>query len=209
MTGSAEAALEHLRDASRLQWYVVPLLVVVLYVYAVEVERRNWNVFFGGLAFWGMDWFNEIWNALVFHGTGRAPVWGAPGHSAYQLLIGLNVEISFMFAILGITAAKLLPPDPATKILGIPNRWALAVLGSGLAVLIEIGLNRAGLLTWEWPWWQASFPPLIFLIGYLPFFAACYWVHDMQRVRSKIIAVAVIFGVDAAALLVFGALGWL
>jgi hypothetical protein len=30
-----------------------------------------------------MDWFNEIWNALVFHLTHYAPVWGAPGRTAY------------------------------------------------------------------------------------------------------------------------------
>ena len=56
---------------------------LVVYIYAVEVERKNWNLFFAGLAFWGMDWFNEIWNGLVFHFNGYAPVWGAPGKTAY------------------------------------------------------------------------------------------------------------------------------
>ena len=209
MTDSAREALEHLRDASQFQWYVIPLFVLVLYVYAVEVERRNWNVFFAGLAFWGMDWFNEIWNALVFYGTGRAPVWGTPGHSAYQILIGLNIEISFMFAVLGIVAAKLLPADPRMRMLGIPNRWLFAVVGAAVAVVIEIFLNRAGVLTWDYSWWQASMPVLIFLLGYLPFFAVAYWVHDMRRLRSKIIATSVIFGVDALGLIVFGVLGWI
>ena len=61
---------------------------LVVYIYAVEVERKNWNLFFAGLAFWGMDWFNEIWNGLVFHFNGYAPVWGAPGKNAYLILIG-------------------------------------------------------------------------------------------------------------------------
>jgi hypothetical protein len=39
----------------------------VVYVYANDIERRNWNLVFAGLAFWGMDWLNEIWNGLVFH----------------------------------------------------------------------------------------------------------------------------------------------
>jgi hypothetical protein len=43
--------------------------VLVDYVYAVEVERKNWGLFFAGLAFWGMDWFIEIWNGLVFYFT--------------------------------------------------------------------------------------------------------------------------------------------
>ncbi len=29
--------------------------MLVLYVYTVEVERRNWNVFFAELAFWAHD----------------------------------------------------------------------------------------------------------------------------------------------------------
>ncbi|WP_421845393.1 hypothetical protein [Mycobacterium sp.] len=209
MTDSARDALEHLRDISQFQWYIIPLFVLVLYVYAVEVERRNWNVLFAGLAFWGMDWFNEIWNALVFYGTGRAPVWGAPGHSAYQILIGLNIEISLMFAVLGIVAAKLLPADPGMRILGVPNRWLFAVVNAWLAVGVEIGLHHAGVLTWDYPWWQASMPVLIFLAGYLPFFAVSFWVHDMPRVRSKAVVTGCIFGVDAVGLIVFGLLGWI
>ena len=71
---SAQRALAILRDGSQFQWYVITLFAVAVYVYTVEVEKRNWNVLFGGLAFWGMDWFNETWNGLVFHFTGYAPV---------------------------------------------------------------------------------------------------------------------------------------
>ncbi|MFE9566694.1 hypothetical protein ACFYM0_37005 [Streptomyces sp. NPDC006487] len=117
MTDHARAAIEHLCDASRFQWYAVPLLLLVLYVYAAEVQRRNRNVFFAGLALWGMDWFNEVWNALVFHCTERAPVWGASGPSAYRIPVGLNIEICPMFAVMGVAAAKLLPPK-GLRILG-------------------------------------------------------------------------------------------
>ncbi|WP_278265885.1 hypothetical protein [Nocardia sp. AG03] len=208
MTDSARAALEILRDASQFKWYVIPLLLLVIYAYAVEVERRNWNVFFAGLALWGMDWFNEIWNALVFHGTGRAPVWGAVGPTAYQILIGLNIEICFMFAIMGIAAAKMLPPRD-TRILGMPNRPVLVAVNSAAAVGVEIALSKAGVLTWEWSWWQPGFPFLIFAIGYVPFFAMCFLVHDLERVRTKALVVGAIFGVDALALVVCGAAGWL
>ena len=98
-----------------------------MYVYAVEVERRNWSLVFAGLAFWGMDWFNEIWNGLVFHFTNYAPVWGAPGKTAFLLLIGLNIEICFMFAIAGVTFSKMLPADKKLKVLGIPNRLVFAI----------------------------------------------------------------------------------
>ncbi|WP_433725624.1 hypothetical protein ACQP0C_30885 [Nocardia sp. CA-129566] len=208
MTEHAQAALQLVRDSGQFKWYVIALLLVVIYVYATEVERRNWNVFFAGLALWGMDGFNEIWNSVVFHATGRAPVWGATGPTAYQLLIGLNIEICFMFAIMGVAAAKMLPPKQ-TRILGVPNRPVLVAVNSAAAVLVEVLLNKIGVLTWDWSWWQASFPLLIFLIGYVPFFAVCFWVHDLATVRAKVLAVGAILGVDATAIIVFGALGWL
>jgi hypothetical protein len=40
-TESAQQALSILRDGSLFQWYVIPLFAFVVYVYAVEVERRN------------------------------------------------------------------------------------------------------------------------------------------------------------------------
>lgn len=49
------------------------MLSFVFYVYTVEVEKRSWSMVLAGLAFWGMDWFNEIWNSLVFHFTNHAP----------------------------------------------------------------------------------------------------------------------------------------
>ena len=68
-TAAALEAQASLRDASQFQWYVVPLLALVIYVYSVEIERRNWNVMFAGLAVWSADWLNEIVNALVFRFT--------------------------------------------------------------------------------------------------------------------------------------------
>ncbi len=210
ITESARQAQLILRDPSHFQWYVVPLLLIVLYIYSVEVERKNWNVLFGGLALWGMDWFNEIWNGLVFHFNKFAPVWGTPGATAYNILIGLNIEITFMFAIMGIFACKMLPQDKKMKILGVPNRLFFAVTNSILAVFIEVVLNLVGALTWEYPWWNIRAPWLIFLIGYLPFFLVCFWVHDMKSVRNKIITVGAILGFDAVCLVIFaGILGWI
>jgi hypothetical protein len=54
-----------LRDPSQFKWYTVTLLVLVMYVYANEVERRRWDIVFAGLAFWLADWFNEVVNALA------------------------------------------------------------------------------------------------------------------------------------------------
>ncbi|MBN1813016.1 MAG: hypothetical protein JXA14_14365, partial [Anaerolineae bacterium] len=189
---AAARALSILRDGSQFSWYVITLFAFVVYVYAVEIERRNWSLVFAGLAYWGMDWFNEIWNALVFHFTGYAPVWGAPGDTAYLILIGLNIEICFMFAVAGVTFGKMLPPDPKQKILGIPNRLVIAVGGAAFCVFVEVLLNAIGALTWDYAWWSASAPWLIFMIGYLPFFLMSFWVHDMPTVRAKAITVGII-----------------
>lgn len=209
MTDSARQALEHLRDSSQFSWYVIPLLLVVFYVYAVEVERKNWNVFLGGLAFWGMDWFNELWNSAFFHATDRAPVWGTVGSSAYQILIGLNIEITFMFAIMGIYAVKILPADPKLKILGINNRWFISSVNAALCVVVELWLNHIGVLTWDWSWWNASMPVLIFLFGYLTFFVAAFVVHDLPRMRTKLGVVGTIYAVDVLGAVVLGLVGWL
>ena len=209
-TEASQRALAILRDGSQFEWYVIPLLALVLYVYTVEIERRNWNLVFAGLALWGMDWFNEIWNGLVFHFTNYAPMWGAPGHTAFLILIGLNIEICFMFAIAGIVMAKALPPDKNMKILGVPNRFFLAVTSSVFCVIVEILLNLCGALTWDWSIWSVSAPWLIFLIGYLPFYVVAFWVHDMETVRQKLAAVGVIYAVDAIGLVLFGViLGWI
>lgn len=204
MTEAAQRALEILRDPSQFKWYVIPLMALVFYVYTVEVEKKNWNLVFAGLAFWGMDWINEIWNSLVFHFTGYAPVWGAPGgNTAFLILIGLNIEITFMFALSGIVWSKMLLPDKHTKILGIPNRLFIAIVGSIFCVIIECLLNAAQVLTWDYSWWSLSAPWLVFLIGYMPFFLMAFWVFDMKTIKSKLLAVGAIWTVVIISLIVF------
>jgi len=210
MTDSSIQALSILRDGSQFQWYVITLFAFVVYVYAVEIERRRWDFVFAGLAFWGMDWFNEIWNGLVFHFTQYAPVWGAPGKTAYLILIGLNIEICFMFAVSGIAFAKMLPADKGMKILGLPNRLVFAVTGAAFCVFVEILLNLIGALTWDYAWWSVPAPWLIFFFGYLPFFLVSFWVFDMETDRKRAVTVGAILGFDAVCLVLFGVvLGWI
>ena len=202
--------LAALRDPSLFQWYVIPLFAFVVYVYAVEVERKNWNLVLAGLAYWGMDWFNEIVNGLYFHYNGFAPFWGVAKPSAYIILIGLNIEICFMFAIAGITFCKMLPTDKSLKILGLPNRVFMAIFGAAFCTFVEILLNMADALIWEHPFWSAGSPLPIFLFGYLTFFIVSFWVHDMKKMKSKVITVSTIFAVDIAALVLFaGVYKWI
>jgi hypothetical protein len=210
MTESARQALSILRDPSQFQWHVIPMLLVVIYIYNVEIGKRNWSLVFAGLALWGMDGFNEIWNALVFHFTRYAPVWGAPSDTAFLLLIGLNIEICMMFSIMGIATAHALPKDKHMRIMGIPNRLVYAVGFSIFSVFVEILLNAAGALTWDYSWWTIRVPWLIFLIGYLPFFLVSFWVFDMKSLRQKITTVGVIYAIDIISLVLFvGVLKWI
>lgn len=209
MSEATQSAMAILRDPSTLQWYVIPLLALLFYIYTIEIQKRDWSLVLAGLAFWGMDWINEIWNSLVLHFNGFAPVWGAPGQTAYLILAGLNIEITFMFAISGIIWGKMLLPDKRTKILGITNRWFFIIAGSIFCVVIECILNAAGMLTWDYPWWSRSAPWLIFLIGYVPFFLVSFWVYDMQKLKSKLITVGVIWTVVLASLLIFIPMGWI
>lgn len=126
------------------------------------------------------------------------------------ILIGLNIEICFMFAIAGIVMSKLLLPEKNTKILGINNRYFTAVSGSIFCVIVEFFLNAAGALTWDWAWWNSRCPWLIFLIDYLPFFLVAFWVYDIPTVKKKVVVVGTILTFDALCLVVFaGVLHWI
>ncbi len=210
MSESAAQALSILRDGSHFQWYVIPLLAFVFYVYTVEAEKRNWNLILAGLAFWGMDWFNEIVNGLVLRFTGYAPIWGEPGPTAYLILVGVNIETAFMFAVAGIVWTKMLLPKKEDRILGIPNRWAVAIGGAAFSVFVEYLLNSAHALTWDYAWWNRGAPWLIFLFGYLTFFIMAFWVYDMPTMRQKLQTVGALWAVDILALIAFvGILQWI
>jgi hypothetical protein len=210
MSDFALQALSRLRDGSNFQWYVIPLLAFVFYVYTVETEKKNWNLVLAGLAFWGADWLNEIINSLVLRGTGFAPIWAEPGPTAYLILVGLNIETMFMFAVAGIIWTKMLHPDKNFKYLGIPNRWAVALGGAAFSVIIEYFLNSANALTWDYTWWNRGTPILIFLFGYLWFFVFAFWVFDMKEIKRKVQVVGSLWAVDILALIVFaGFLKWI
>ena len=198
------------RDPSLFKWYAVALLALVIYVYANEVERRRWDIIAAGAAVWVADWFNEIVNALVLQASDRAPLWATTGPTAYQFLVGLNVEISFMFAIAGIVYAKLLPPDPGVRILGIPNRLAIALGLSVVSVAVELFLHAAGTFHWAYWWWNTPFVPLIVVFGYLWFYLFAAWIYDAASARQRWTRLGALAVLDVVMGLVFGVgFGWL
>jgi hypothetical protein len=210
VTDAAREALEILRDGSTFQWSTVVFLAFVFYVYAVEVERRRWDIVLAGLAFWLMDWFNELANSAIFHASDRAPLWTVTGDTSYLILIGLSIEISFLFLVAGVIFVKQLPADRNLKILGVNNRLLLVFAFACLCVLVEVFLESTGYFTWEYWWWNTPFVPLIVVFGYMTFFGIAAWVYDMgdnRRRQLKVVgtlaAVNVLFAVG------LGVAGWL
>ena len=193
-----------MRDASTFKWYTVALLTFVLYVYAQEVERRRYDIIFAGLALWLADWVNEIANSLILHFTDRAALWTVTGDTSYLILIGLTIEISFMFAISGVIYVKTLPTDPATRILGVPNRLAIGLGYSLVATGVEVLLHETGYFHWEYWFWNVPLVLPIVVFGYLWFFLVAAYVYDMRDVRRQARFVGWMAGLVAAAIVVFG-----
>ena len=201
---------EHLLRAPGLfDWSTVTLLALTVYVYAVEVERANWSVVLAGLAFWLMDWANEIINALVLHFNGHAALWTVTGASSYVILIGLTIEITLFFAINGVVFAKLLPADRSARMLGLPSRWVMAVALSLVSVGVELLLHADGVFHWYYWWWNVASFPVIVVFGYLTFYVVAFTVFYAERAR-QIQIVGALAAVDLLAGLVFGPLlGWI
>ncbi len=202
---------EHLLRARGLfNWSTVTLLALTVYVYAVEIERSNWDAVLAGVAFWLMDWLNEIINALVLHFNGHAALWTVTGSTSFLILIGLTVEISLFFAINGVIFVKLLPADRSIRILGLPNRWALAIALSLVSVGVELLLHADGVFHWYYWWWNVASFPVIVVFGYLTFYFVAFTVYDMPQRARQLQVVGALAALNLVAGLVFGPLlGWI
>jgi hypothetical protein len=200
-----QAALAILRKGDHFQWYVITLLALVLFVYANEIANRRWKPVAAGLALYAVHWLYEITNALIQHFSGHA-LWTVPTGTAFLLLVGVGIEISFMFAIAGLVMSRLLPADPKLEILGVNNRVLFAVGNAAFCELIEIPLSHTPTFAWVYPWWGA-FP--VFVAVYIPFFLAAFLCHDW-RPRAQIAFVGTVAGLDVLLMVVFaGVLGWI
>jgi hypothetical protein len=208
-TGFTLEALKQVRNPHLFKWYAVALLAFVFYAYAVEVERERWDVVAAGFAVWLADWFNEIVNALALHASNRAALWTSTGPTAYQFLIGLNVEISCMFAVAGIVYAKMLPEQRSARILGLPNRLALALGLSLTSVAVELFLHATGTFHWHYWWWNVASFPVIVIFGYLWFYMFAAAVYDASPKRRWRL-LGGLAAIDIAGGVLFGVLlGWL
>ncbi len=215
MTPASQQALNGLRSLTTIEWYVIPLLAIVFYIYAVEIKNARktgeWNAVFAGVTLFGLDFINETWNGLVFHFTQHSAFWTTPGDTALRTMVGWNIEIMFMFAIAGIIYYHTLFENPAQKILGISNGWFWAIGYAVFCVFVECLLNIGGHLVWEYPWWNLSLGGiwLIFLIGYLYFYLITLLVVRMRTIAAKVITVSIIYAIPIITnVICLGFLGW-
>jgi hypothetical protein len=105
---ATQQALQIFRSGSTFQWYVIPLLAFVIYIYFNEISKENWKGIAAGLSLYMVHWFFEIANALIQYFSGHA-LWTVPKGTAFLLLIGVGVELSLMFSVAGLVFSKILP----------------------------------------------------------------------------------------------------
>ena len=202
---ATQRALDILRSGQTFQWYVIPLLALVVYVYFNEISKRNWRGIAAGLSLYMVHWLAEIINALIQYFSGHA-LWTVPTGTAFLLLVGVGVELSLMFSIAGLVFSKILPDDPRMKILGINNRLFIAICNAAFFSIFEIFLARTPAFIWVYSWWGA-FP--VFITVYIPFFVVSMYCYDWKpRVQKTVIGT--LFVINVALIVVFaGILKWI
>ncbi|KAJ5077850.1 hypothetical protein M0811_05540 [Anaeramoeba ignava] len=113
LTQDSKNALEFLRAANRGQWSITPLFVLVIYVIFGYIGEQKWDHLLGMLAFFGMDFFNELVNSGILHYTNYSALWTTSvENTTYIPLVGWNIEIMLTFLIAPLVAFKITPKIP-------------------------------------------------------------------------------------------------
>jgi hypothetical protein len=198
-------ALAILRRGELFNLYVIFMLVLVLYIYFSEYQKKNYNAIVSGLTLYGIHWFVEIINSIVQAVSGHA-LWTVPSGTAYLILIGVGIELSLMFSIAGIVQSKLLTEDPKEKMLGLPRPLAIGIGNALLASIIEIFLVFTDSFVWVWEWWNAL---TVFIFVYIPFFVVSAYAYYWKPKRQKLVILLMVL-VNVALIIIFGGiLHWL
>lgn len=201
---ATEQALSILRSGENFQWYAIFLLVLVLFIYFSEIEKKNWNGIAAGLMLYMIHWFVEIINGILQHFLGHA-LWTVPTGTAYLLLIGVGIELSLMFSIAGLAMSKILPKDPQEKVGKIPKKLIIGIANAALASIIEIFLIVTPVFVWVWPWWNAL---TVFILVYIPFFVGAAYAYYWERKKQKLVIGGFAL-INIIMLLIFIPIGWI
>lgn len=209
-TREAEQALGQVRNISNLQWSILPLVAVLLYVYAREIQGKNYRTLLTCLVFAGCGLLLEMFNALIIYWTGRTALWVAAGESSYLIFVGVNIEIILCFSIVWAAATRVLPEDSRAKVVGIPNRVFYAALFGFFSMCTEALLNRAGLLVWQWWWfkWPYALPQLL-VFYFMAWYLLMRFYDTEMSLKDRWMVVGVIWSILAVNFVVFAlALKW-
>jgi hypothetical protein len=213
MTEASRLALQGLRDLRTLEWYVIPLLAIVFFIYTSEIRKarasRNWDCVLAGATLFGADFLNETWNGWVLALTHRSALWTTPGPTALRTMVGWNIEIMFMFAILGIIYYATVGENRDERLFGVPVRWFWAVVYTVVCVIVEVALNSGGQLVWEYSFWNRSWAGiwLILVVGYFWFFAVTKFAIERKTIKGKLAVPGVLYGVAVVLNVVGAAIG--
>ncbi len=200
---AADLANTAVRSTERFNWTFIFLFAVVIYVYGTELKNKNYRGIVASLALYGVHWLYEIVNAIIRSGSGYALWTVSPESTSFILLIGVSWELSMMFAIAGLAMSKLLPADPAKKLLGMNNRVLFAIANAAFFAIFEIFLAGTPAFLWTYQWWGAI---PVFVTTYIPFFLAAFLTHD-ARPKTQKLFLGVTWGLVAILLIVLIPLG--
>ena len=213
--GSAEAMslvrAIRVRSTENFNWTFIFILAVVFYVYWSEINKKNYDAIFAGLALYGVHWLYEIVNAIIGHVSGY-PLWSVSNASTtFILLIGVCWELSMMFSLAGIISFKMLPQDRSKRYFtkdgkgGISCKLVGALEMALLFALFEsflAGTSNHSFI-WVYKWWGVL---PVFVTTYIPFFLASNYVPDMEP-EKRTLFLAGIWGLDALLLVILIPLG--
>ena len=213
--GSAEAMslvrAIRVRSTENFNWTFIFILAVVFYVYWSEINKKNFEVIFAGLALYGVHWLYEIVNAIIGH-VADYPLWSVSNASTtFILLIGVCWELSMMFSLAGIISFKMLPQDRSKRYFAKDGRGGISckLLGAlEMALLFALfesflaGTSNHSFI-WVYKWWGVL---PVFVTTYSPFFLASNYVPDMEPKKRTRFLIG-IWGLDALLLVILIPLG--
>ncbi len=183
------------RSTENFNWTFIFILAVVFYVYWTEINKKNYDAVFAGLALYGVHWLYEICNAIIGTIFGY-PLWSVSNESTtFILLIGVCWELSMMFSLAGIISFKMLPHDRSKRYFakngrkGISCKLVGAIEMALLFALFEsflAGTSNHSFI-WVYKWWGVI---PVFITTYVPFFLASNYVPDMEpRKRNRFLII--------------------
>ena len=191
------------RSTENFNWTFIFILAVVFYVYWSEIQKKNWDVIYAGLALYAVHWLYEIANAIICHFAGY-PLWTVSNASTtFILLIGVSWELSMMFSLAGIISYKMLPEDKNSKMFGLPCKLGGALSMALLFALFESFLagTSNNSFIWVYKWWGVI---PVFITTYIPFFLASNYIPFMKNRKTIVIGMWAIVAILLATLIPLG-----